>query len=445
METQFVTIAILSRAKAEYFCENLEKKGIPSEIEETETEKGEPKVVVKVRIKDVPNVFNIPEFLDFQFSVQQKKVLSDERLITVASLSFANAHMFKGALEISGIECILTELHTILPEFPNLIKVKVRESDLEKSLEVYLRFKERYRKDEFLAVDALADVANILVAVDFSEESKSAAVHAIMQANITGAKVHLVHVYYSSFVPPASFSESFNYEITNDKETREIEMEAEVKMSKFFTEIIDIPGLNPNSAIITKYLLRGMPEDEILALAALKAADIIYIGAKGLGNSIGLHTGRTAVRIAELAKIPVIAFPKLNKHIEFEEISILYATDCKETDFLAIRKLMRLFWQYNPKVYLAYVGNEETTIDAVFMNALQEHFKTEYPEYQLFITQIAGSNSVDALHNYASEHQIGIIAINTHKADLISKLFVPDVINSLLHQCQIPLLIFHAK
>jgi universal stress protein A len=139
-----------------------------------------------------------------------------------------------------------------------------------------------------------------LVPIDFSDHLKKTIQHATHLAALTGASIHLLHVFQ---IPeyPAAFYQGLYLEheaVKNYVETAKRETLAQLSL---VAEQIHSKGLEAESILRT-----GNPYEEIVNAAKQIGVDLIVIGSHGYTGLSRLLLGSTADRVLQYAPCPVL-------------------------------------------------------------------------------------------------------------------------------------------
>ena len=140
----------------------------------------------------------------------------------------------------------------------------------------------------------------VLVAIDFSEDSRAALLWAGKYAGCTDAPLVLLHVVHD----PASYPGFYR----NNQKEKLLPMQqvAEEMMAEFLSETKqEYPGLDWLDLARTELII-GMPPGRIVEMAGLLGAGTIVIGNRGLTGLPHMLLGSVAERVVELASIPVV-------------------------------------------------------------------------------------------------------------------------------------------
>jgi nucleotide-binding universal stress UspA family protein len=140
----------------------------------------------------------------------------------------------------------------------------------------------------------------VLVAIDFSEDSRAALLWAGKYAGSIDAPLVLLHVVHD----PASYPGFYRQE--QKEELLPMQQVAEEMMVEFLVETKqEYPGLDWLDLARTE-LVTGMPPGRIVEMAGLLEAGTIVIGNRGLTGLPHMLLGSVAERVVELASIPVV-------------------------------------------------------------------------------------------------------------------------------------------
>lgn len=138
--------------------------------------------------------------------------------------------------------------------------------------------------------------STILFAYDFSEGSNNAFDYALSLANQYSAKLLIVHVINE----PVDLRGFYVPHISFENLEKEIAEGAEQMMDRFCKE--NLAGFER----FEKYVITGVPYEEIVKKAAESGADLIIMGTHGRKGVDHLLFGSTAERVVRSANCPVM-------------------------------------------------------------------------------------------------------------------------------------------
>jgi len=142
----------------------------------------------------------------------------------------------------------------------------------------------------------MKEIKNILYATDFSESSRSAAEYALTLCQLTGAKLHVLHVVGElsdarrSMVPPSALVQL----------EKEVEVHAVREMEAFCRS--QFAGKVP----LETHVVHGIPFKEILTQGDSLSADLIVLGTHGRTGIEHVIVGSTAERVVRRSQRAVL-------------------------------------------------------------------------------------------------------------------------------------------
>ena len=167
---------------------------------------------------------------------------------------------------------------------------------------------------------------NIVIPVDFSPYSNSAARVGAFLARKTYARLHLIHV----VAGPENWEGMSVSEQQKNPEVETRMVEDTMRLEKFAKDPL-FEGIN-----VVTYVKTGIAHERIVSFAKSHKADLIIMGAHGTGESGAIFVGSTAQKVLRVASCPV-----LSVKVDFDPATmgnILFSSDFEEdvTDALDI-------------------------------------------------------------------------------------------------------------
>jgi len=369
----------------------------------------------------------------------------EDKLVTIAVQTYSRAQILQTRLQDEGIECYLSNVNLIHSVISGGVKVRVNEKDLDAALRVVEKVSELYRGKEEDLLDK--KVQRILVPIDFSDYSVNACRYAVGLATKLGAEIKLMHVYYNPIINSMPLTDTYYYQVNMDEIIREIEVRAKRNIEKFYQDLQKQLAEEGISDVKLDYALqRGIASEEIIRKSEDYEPDVIIIGTRGAGAQENDLIGSVTAKVMEEAKVPLLVIPEDAKYEGIHTINILYVTDFDDSDYVSIKKLMRLMEPFSIRFYCMHVGDTDSSSwDKAKMNHMREKLAELGPSREVDCQIVEGDDPVKAVEAYIQEKRIDILSMVTHKQGLLARFFRPDMARKVLFHTNTPFLVFHAK
>jgi hypothetical protein len=170
----------------------------------------------------------------------------------------------------------------------------------------------------------------------------------------------------------------------------------------------------------------------------------MIVGIHGKGTSENWY-GSLMTEIINKASIPVMAIPGKATYKDSMFKRLMYATNFDKSDGSAIQKLIEIAMPLETHINVVHI---DVTSDNPFINYDLTHFKEKYignvGQVKMDFDLIVNKNKARGIENYITEKEIDILAVTSHKRNIITSLFKPSLTKELLFRLEIPILIFHS-
>ena len=140
----------------------------------------------------------------------------------------------------------------------------------------------------------------ILVAVDFSFDSKAALIWALKHAALISAPVIALHVIHDPAETPGFYNKPGHSALLP------LEDVAAEKMEAFILSISETHPELENLSLIDKKFAAGLPPGRIIEVAELEKAQLIVMGTRGRTGLSNLLLGSVAKQVLQGSDIPVV-------------------------------------------------------------------------------------------------------------------------------------------
>jgi len=268
----------------------------------------------------------------------------------------------------------------------------------------------------------------ILIATDFSQASRNAAVYGLELARALNTKVIL----FSSYLPmPLPVMASSVIDLAEDlKKSTQQQLQQEEK------------SINTGSRVTVETICReGVAADAILEAAREKKAGLIIAGMKEGGKGTRRVLGSTATTLAKKADIPLIIVPEKTKYIRISSIALANESDLEtDADDHLLDSLREIAAQFHSKIYVVRVAKNRIKATYETLNRpfkLIRILRMLDPSYGT----VEGKSVAEGLNHFIEGYHIHLLAMLPHKHSLLERWFIKSATRSVIFETHIPLLI----
>ncbi len=367
-----------------------------------------------------------------------------DKLVTIATLSFSRANILKNQLESASIECILTAPDLTEPIEGKSIKVRIKEDDYTKAIEIAEQIEEQYGEENIQIPDEEIKINKILVPVEFTEYSVNGCYYALGLAEKYKAELHIFHCFHNPYLETMPYSDNADYGMNYDPYIQEIESSAReelkglVKKIREETERRKISGVN-----IDYTLTSGAIDDQLVLIYEEYKPDLVVLGTRGKGKKNNDIMGRVTTKLIESVESPILSIPEETEFDQFNEINVLYATNFDVSDYNAIRKLMGIMSVFKIKLHCVHIDTGDSG-PAVYekMERLKKYFVQRYKNINVEFDIMRHEDILGGIQNFINENFINIISLSSHKRNIFVRLFYPSITKKIFFHTNLPLLTF---
>ncbi len=270
---------------------------------------------------------------------------------------------------------------------------------------------------------------NILVPIDFSAYSISAAKTAAAIASKSGGTIHLLHL---ADIPVGwgqhSVMDQQQYPMYENRL-----VEANIKIEKFSM----LPIFK--NCKVTTHVQGGVPFEQINIFANQNKINLIVMGVHGAGESEQKFIGSTAQRVLRMAPCPVLG---VKKNFNFGSIDkILFASEFVEDVSPAVNTVKNLADSFEANIDLAYVNTPGHFIDDVTMEARMQKFAIAQKKVKFSHVIQNSDEKVDGILQCAKKRNANLIAMVTHLRRQKASYLI-SVTESVLFHSKVPVMSF---
>ena len=372
----------------------------------------------------------------------------EDKLITLAILTYSKAQILQSVLENEGIESYIHNVNLIQPVISSGVRVRIKESDLPQALKIIES--SSWLSSEILQEESPepAKASHVLIPIDFSAYSLKACdfgfrVAAKMQVEVVLLHVHFTPIYIPSLhystdhcgIPPIENSASIRSVI----ETIHKELDDLVKVIDKKIE----DGIYPKVKY-TCMLREGVPEEEILSYARHEKPLIIVMGTRGEHQKDLELIGSVTAEVIERSPVFVYAIPEQAPSKSIEDIhKVALFTSFDQRDLIAFDSLITTFKDNHFEVTFIHINSHEQkrTWNEITLAGIKEYFKKQYPQLEFNYLTVDEEHLLNNLDQFVQENKIDVICTSNYKRNIFARLFNPSIARKMLFHANTPLLV----
>lgn len=371
----------------------------------------------------------------------------EEKLVTLAILTYSKAQILKHILENEGIEAYIHNVNLIQPVVSSGVRLRIKESDLPKALKIV----ENSTVWLSANVDDLEEEQEekkkiVLVPVDFSDYSLKACEFGFNFAAEFGAEVVLLHAYFSPiYTSSLPYGDVFNYQIAEEESIKEIIQRVNADLDALAKKIKEKIGLGEFPDVEHQCILReGVPEEEILRYAKEHKPIITVMGTRGKNQKDVDLIGSVTAEVLDRSKNTVLAIPEKTPFTSFDKVkNLAFVTNFDQRDLVAFDSLINAMKPFKFSVSLIHLSEVKDTWDEIKLAGIKDYFQKQYPDLQIYYDIVKEDDILSSFDAYITERKIDVITIISYKRNLFARLFNPSVARKMIFHTDTPLLVVH--
>ncbi|WP_321437064.1 universal stress protein [uncultured Bacteroides sp.] len=372
----------------------------------------------------------------------------EEKLVTLAILTYAKAQILKSVLEKEGIKSYIQNVDLIKPVVSSGVRLRIKESDLPHALKIT-------ESNIWLSEDIIGEKPQekeksnkILIPVDFSDYSMRACEFGFGFAKTFDTEVVLLHVYFTPrYMPSIPYNDVFSYQGPDEESIKNIIKKVNEDLNNLSVKIkskID-SGEFPNVKF-TCVLKEGIPEEEILKYAKNSSPSIIVMGTRGKNKKDADIIGSVTAEVIDRSRAIVFVVPEKTPFKIFNGVKKLaFITNFDQRDLIAFDSLMKKMTAFNFSVTLIHLTTLKDTWNEIKLAGFKEYFHKQYPDIQIHYEVVMDDNLGQNLDSFIQQNSIDVIAITSYKRNMFARLFNPSIAMKMIFHTDTPLLVVSDK
>lgn len=369
----------------------------------------------------------------------------EEKLVTLAILTYAKAQILKNVLENEGISTYIHNVNQIQPVISSGVRVRIKESDLPHALKIT-------ESSAWLSQEVVGGKSpkvegvnnKILIPVDFSNYSLKACEFGFHFAQKVDAEVVLLHVYFTPiYATSLPYGDVFNYQLSDEENVKNILLKVHADLKKLSDKIKEKVSSGEFPDISYSCVLReGIPEEEILRYAKENRPRIVIMGTRGKNQKDIDLIGSVTAEVIERCRIPVLAIPENTPFIEFSEVKrIAFLTNFDQRDLISFDSLINSLKPFKFSISLIHLSDVQDTWNEIKLGGIKEYFQKQYPQLDIRYDVVQNDDFLNSLDHYINSNHIDIIALTSYKRNIFSRLFNPGIARKMIFHSDTPLLV----
>lgn len=375
------------------------------------------------------------------------KRIMEEKLVTLAILTYTKAQILKNVLENEGIETYIHNVNQIQPVVSSGVRLRIKESDLPRALKIT-------ESSAWLAASIVGEktpkvehrTKKVLIPVDFSNYSMKACEFGFNFAKSFDAEVILLHVYFTPiYASSLPYGDVFNYQISDEETVKNVLHKVHDDLNTLSEKIKQkvASGEFPDVKY-TCVLREGIPEEEILRYNKEHRPRIIIMGTRGKNQKDIDLIGSVTAEIIERSHTTVLAIPENTPFNRFNEVKrIAFMTNFDQRDLIAFDSFINGLSPFHFSVSLIHLSDVKDTWNEIKLAGIKDYFQKQYPDLEIHYDVVMSNDFLNSLDNYIKTNQIDIITLTSYKRNIFSRLFNPGIARKMIFHSDTPLLVIN--
>lgn len=373
----------------------------------------------------------------------------EDKLVTLAILTYAKAQILKNVLENEGIEAYIHNVNLIQPVISSGVRLRIKESDLPHALQIIESSawlsEDVVKEKESSFTEKKKENPKVLIPVDFSDYSLKACEFGFSFAKEMGSEVVLLHAYFSPiYVPTIPYgTDNFNFQIEREESVKSMIETVHKELNKLSDTIKKKVDSGEFPDVKYTCILRdGIPEEEILRYAKEHHPQIIIMGTRGRSQKDIDLIGSVTAEVIERSKTFVYAIPEQTPLKTFKDIrKVAFVTNFDQRDLIAFDSLIDAFKSFHFAVSFIHLSTDDDTWDEIKLAGIKDYFQKQYPQLELHYNIVKEDNILSNLDKYVKEENIDVICITNYKRNIFARLFNPSIARKMIFHANTPILI----
>ena len=372
----------------------------------------------------------------------------EDKLITLAILTYSKAQILQSVLENEGIESYIHNVNLIQPVISSGVRVRIKESDLPQALKIIES--SSWLSSEILQEESPepAKASHVLIPIDFSAYSLKACDFGFRVAAKMQVEVVLLHVHFTPIYIPSLQYSTDHYGIPPIENSASIRSVIET-IHKELDDLVKVIDKKIEDGIYPKVkytcmLREGVPDEEIFSYARHEKPLIMVMGTRGEHQKDLELIGSVTAEVIERSPVFVYAIPEQAPSKSIEDIhKVALFTSFDQRDLIAFDSLITTFKDNHFEVTFIHINSHEQkrTWNEITLAGIKEYFKKQYPQLEFNYLTVDEEHLLNNLDQFVQENKIDVICTSNYKRNIFARLFNPSIARKMLFHANTPLLV----
>jgi nucleotide-binding universal stress UspA family protein len=268
----------------------------------------------------------------------------------------------------------------------------------------------------------------ILVPIDFSGSSVSAAAFALRLAGLQHWRVILLNVFE---IPYSAAPIAVDVLLLEREERKK---ETEEKLRKL--------AENAGKTLVEITVTEGAAVDTIIHTINERNADLVIMGTNGEKGFTGRVFGTVTAAVIERTSCPVFAIPS-GTRLTLPIQKLTFATNFVTNDIAAISFIVELVKPMNSEIVVLHIADEDNAIEeSKKLDAYMDQV-SRVIAYRNITFELVSGETMTELRDYAASHKTDVLILSTRSRGFFGRIFGKSVTNELARVATVPVIAFH--
>ncbi|MBB6611880.1 universal stress protein [Pontibacter sp. Tf4] len=283
---------------------------------------------------------------------------------------------------------------------------------------------------------------NIIVPVDYSENSRNALTYAFEIAQLAGARIILFHAFYPIMSPPAAYDAMDVIKALEEGKTKAL-LEFGVLTKQDLNTRSSEEGKFDTVPLKAVARMGGSYEKILEAIATFEA-DLVIMGMQG-GDAIAQALlGSTTISVMQASQVPVLAVPK---GVHFDKFAtIVFAVNLSKLHAQADLHFLSHFVQtFKANLQVLHLYKNEAQRDTFDTTQPLQHLTEQFKAIPYTINFDVQEDVARGIQNFIRTEKADLLVLIPQPHNMVARLLDKSVTGRITARPRVPLLALPAS